>query len=380
MRWTTTRARARSVVTWPKNLPSATEPSAISGLCWMYAGLTNWAVASSDFFLLIIRSYRARILSLLRTARLSLTSMISIMAGSFGKIADRQAVLAQANELEAQRILLGVGFLANEPQHLFGVWSHRGAAWRRALFGELDDSPSGGRRIEAAILHAVECCGESLECLPVQIALLRRHPVRDPCEGRRRFCRTSGSHIACRRHHDLDAKTFQLGPVDGRENLHRRLRRAGRPIERKRKARGPGADLYDATACCPQRRQECVHDRQGAKYIDFELMPDGVERQNFQWPRGEYARIVDQEAKAATAKRSRHAGGPGFHGLLLGDVADRQTDAAAGGLFQILDLRGRDRGTENDIALGRETQRNVAAKAAAGAGDRSGLVRMSGWQ
>src|SRR5580704_312604 len=145
MRWTTTRARARSVVTWPKNLPSATEPSAISGLCWMYAGLTNWAVASSDFFLLIIRSYRARILSLLRTARLSLTSMISIMAGSFGKIVDCQAVLAQANELEAQRILLGVGFLANEPQHLFGVRSHRGAAWRRGLFGQLNDSPSGGR-------------------------------------------------------------------------------------------------------------------------------------------------------------------------------------------------------------------------------------------
>src|SRR5580693_3655349 len=104
MRWTTTRAWARSRVTWPKNLPSATEPSAISGLCWMYWGLTNFAVASSDFFLLIIRSYRARTLFLLRTARLSLTSMISIMAGTFGKIPDCQAVLAQADELQAERI------------------------------------------------------------------------------------------------------------------------------------------------------------------------------------------------------------------------------------------------------------------------------------
>jgi hypothetical protein len=73
-------------------------------------------------------------------------------------------------------------------------------------------------------------------------------------------------------------------------------------------------------------------------------MPDGVEGQNFQRPRGEYACIVDQETKAATAKRFRYAGGPGFHGLFLGDVADREADAAAGGLFQILDLRGRDRG------------------------------------
>src|ERR1700722_8938197 len=378
MRWTTTRARARSRVTWPKNSPRATEPSAINGLCWIYAGLTNLAVASSDFFLLIIRSQRARTLFLLRTVRLSLTSMISIMAGSFGKIADCQAVLAQANELEAQRILLGVGFLANELQHLFGVRSHRRAARRRGLVGQLDDSPRGGRRIEAAVLHVVESCREALECLSVQIALLRRHPARDPCERRGRFRRTPGSHIACRRHHDVDAKTFQLGPVDGRENFHRRLRCAGRPVERKRKARGPGADLYDAAACGPQRRQECVHDGQSAEYIDFELMPDGVERQNFQRSWGENAGIVDQEIKAATAKRFRHAGGPGFHVLFLGDVADRQADAAAGGLFQLLDLRGRDRGTENDITLGCEPKRDVAAKAAAGAGDRSGPVRSSG--
>src|SRR5260370_578651 len=40
----------------PKNCPSATGPSGMSGLCWMYAGLTNLAVPSSDFFWLIISS------------------------------------------------------------------------------------------------------------------------------------------------------------------------------------------------------------------------------------------------------------------------------------------------------------------------------------
>jgi hypothetical protein len=63
----------------------------------------------------------------------------------------------------------------------------------------------------------------------------------------RPFSQGSGSHIACRRHHDLDSKTLQLGPVNGREDLHRRLRCAGRPVERQWKARGPGADLNDAT-------------------------------------------------------------------------------------------------------------------------------------
>ena len=74
---------------------------------------------------------------LLRTARLSLTSMISIMAGSFCKIGDYQADLAQADELEAQRILLGVGFLSNDPEHLFGVRSHRRSARRGHLLGQL---------------------------------------------------------------------------------------------------------------------------------------------------------------------------------------------------------------------------------------------------
>src|SRR4029077_12921328 len=49
----------------------------------MYEELTNLAVASSDRFWLIIKSYSARTLFLLRTARLSVASMSSIMGFSF---------------------------------------------------------------------------------------------------------------------------------------------------------------------------------------------------------------------------------------------------------------------------------------------------------
>ena len=63
-----------------------------------------------------------------------------------------------------------------------------------------------------------------------------------------------------------------------------------------------------------------------AEYVDLELMPYGLERQDFQRPWSENASVADQEIKAATAQRVGHAGGPGFHGLLLGDVADGQAD------------------------------------------------------
>src|SRR5271154_8286 len=106
-------------------------------------------------------------------ARLSLPSMISIMAGSFGKIADCQTVLAQPNELEAQRILLGVRFLTDDLKHLFGVRSHRGAARRGHLLGQLDHSPGGGRRVEPTVLHAVESGCERCEGLSVELALFR---------------------------------------------------------------------------------------------------------------------------------------------------------------------------------------------------------------
>ena len=41
--------------------------------------------------------------------------------------------LAQADDLEAECVLLGIGSLANDPEHLFGVGAHRCAARRRHL-------------------------------------------------------------------------------------------------------------------------------------------------------------------------------------------------------------------------------------------------------
>jgi hypothetical protein len=193
------------------------------------------------------------------------------------------------------------------------------------------------------------------------------------CRGRLR--RTAGSHIAGRRHHYVDSKAFQLGPVDGRENLHRCLRCARRPVEWKRKAGGPGADLHDAAASFPKRGQECVHDRQGAEYVDFELVPHGVERQNFQRPGSKNACVVDEEIKAA-AQRVGYLCRPGSHNLVLRDVADRQADAPAGGLLQILDLGGGEGCTENDVTLVGEPEGDVAAKTASSAGNHGGFARI----
>jgi hypothetical protein len=67
--------------------------------------------------------------------------------------------------------------------------------------------------------------------------------------------------------------------------------------------------------------------RQGAEYVDRELMPLGVERQNLQRPGSKNACVVDQEIKADTAQRVGYARSPGSHSVLFGDVADRQADA-----------------------------------------------------
>ena len=64
--------------------------------------------------------------------------------------------LAQAGELKAQCVLLGVGFLTRDPEHFFGIRSYRPAARRGYLLGQLDHSPGGCGRLEPAVLHAVE--------------------------------------------------------------------------------------------------------------------------------------------------------------------------------------------------------------------------------
>jgi hypothetical protein len=100
-------------------------------------------------------------------------------------------------------------------------------------------------------------------------------------------------------------------------------------------------------------------------------VPDGVERQNLERSWGEDAGVVDQEIQAAITESVRHPGGPGFHGLLFGDVADGEADTPAGDLLQILDLRrGRSR-AEDDIAFAGKAERDIAAEATARAGDRA---------
>src|SRR5580693_484331 len=100
-------------------------------------------------------------------ARLSLASMISIMAGSFCKVVDYQVDLTQADEPEAQGILFDVRFLPGDPQHFSGVCSHRRSARRGYLLGQLDHSPGGGGRVEPAVLHGVESGCERSEVLSV---------------------------------------------------------------------------------------------------------------------------------------------------------------------------------------------------------------------
>ena len=115
-----------------------------------------------------------------------------------------------------------------------------------------------------------------------------------------------------------------------------------------------------------------------AEHIDVEFVPDGVERQNLERSWGEDAGIVDQETQAAITESVRHPAGPGFHGLLFGDVADGQADTPAGDLLQILDLRmGRSR-AEDDIAFGGKPERDIAAEATARASDRGRAARMFG--
>jgi hypothetical protein len=107
-------------------------------------------------------------------------------------------------------------------------------------------------------------------------------------------------------------------------------------------------------------------------------VPDGVERQNLERSWGEDTGIVDQEIQAAIAESVRHPAGPGFHGLLFGDVADGQADTPAGDLLQILDLRRADGRAEDDIAFGGKPERDIAAEATARAGDRGGSAPMFG--
>src|SRR5882757_1998810 len=163
-------------------------------------------------------------LSLLRTARLSLESKSSITGNSSCEMWICRMALTEADNLEAERIQFIVGFLASGSEHLVSVGADRRATWCWHLLGQLDHAPGRQGGVEPAALHAVERGCERVEGLFVQSALFGCHFVGDACESRRRFGGAAGSHIARSRHDDVDPKGLQFGAVNGSKHLHRRLR------------------------------------------------------------------------------------------------------------------------------------------------------------
>jgi hypothetical protein len=100
---------------------------------------------------------------------------------------DVLAALTKADDLEAQGVEFGVGFLSGCPEHFVGIRTNRGAAWRRHLLGQFNHALGGRRGIEAAALHAVELGCERGECFAVQLALWMRHFVGGTRESGCRF-------------------------------------------------------------------------------------------------------------------------------------------------------------------------------------------------
>jgi len=87
-------------------------------------------------------------------------------------------------------------------------------------------------------------------------------------------------------------------------------------------------------------------------------------------PGVEDTRVADQEIETRVAALFGDASSPGVDSRLLEYVADRQADVAIGSGLEVVDLVGGHRRSENDIAFAGEAERDVAAQAAPGAGDR----------
>src|ERR1700730_12843421 len=139
-------------------------------------------------------------LSLLRTVRLSLESNSSIMRNSSCEMWICRMALAEADNLEAERIQFIIGFFARGPEHLIGVRADRRATWCGHLLGQLDHAPGRQGGVEPAALHAVQRGCERVEGLSVPPTLFGRHVVGDTCESRCRFGGAAGSHVARSRH------------------------------------------------------------------------------------------------------------------------------------------------------------------------------------
>src|SRR5258707_5107683 len=252
----------------------------------------------------------------------------------------------------------------DEPKNLFGVRSDRSPARRGHLFGEFDDAPGRGGRVQSAVLHLIERGRKGTEGFSVQLALLGGLALADPPEGGGRLCRPPGSHIARDSQNNVDAKGLQLGAVDGRECIESGLGRAGRPVEWKRQAGGPGADLHDSAARLPQCGKKGVHDGEGAEHVDIEFTPDGGERQNLQGPRRQNSSIADEKIEPASTLGSDLAG-PTLDSGFVRDVTTGQGDSPAGRLLNVRDFPWRHRCSEDAVVLCCETERNVSPEPAA---------------
>src|SRR5258708_25618354 len=102
----------------------------------------------------------------------------------------------------------------DEPKNLFGVRSDRSPARRGHLFGEFDDAPGRGGRVQSAVLHLVERGRKAIEGFSVQLALLGGHALAYSPEGGGRLCRPPGSHVAHDRQNKVYTKRLQLATLD----------------------------------------------------------------------------------------------------------------------------------------------------------------------
>src|SRR6266436_389726 len=249
----------------------------------------------------------------------------------------RTGLLFQADHLEAHRILFGIRFLVNEPENIFGVRADRPTARSGHLFGQFDDALGRGDRVQPAVLHFVESERKGVEGFSVQLALLGGHTLTDPLESGSCLPWPAGSHIARDSQNNVDAKRLQLGAVDGRERIKSSLRCARGPVEGKRQAGGPGADLYYSPACLPQSRKESIYDGKGAEDIHLELPSDRGERQHLQRTRSQNSGVTDEKIEPAFSVGSDFAG-PTLDSGFVRDVATAEGDGPAGRLPEVRDF------------------------------------------
>jgi len=95
-------------------------------------------------------------------------------------------------------------------------------------------------------------------------------------------------------------------------------------------------------------------------------------RQHFDRPGRQDTGVVDQQIKTCIAERIGHSFRPGFHRCFFGHIANHEAGVTVGGILKILDLGLGEGRAKNCVALGGQSQCNIATEAAAGAGYRYG--------